>query len=429
MNRTARYVVLPLLGVLLFISRPGLAETDAREIYRQNEARVIVLRTHFNDRPLGNGSAFVAEYQSHKYLITNYHVISHAQIYVETAGSRIDDLSVLHVSEQRDIAILTFPGIERLGAVPLSTYEPEQGERVFAMGFPFVPGTQDVSLTITDGLVSNRSLVVNRFGEDTRYIQISAALNGGNSGGPVFGQEGRFIGMATGVFRDMQATNVAVPAAQIIEEIGRIQERPVSKEEATLRLRSRFDFISSVVRAGEIFRFGSFYSPNYKLHLYPEVLEHASRVYKAHQMAASRGYGSFDQVLAAVDPILTDDELMYYLMIVDYYRIVRPQQDLAEVIFRTSMLPSTASEFYLSGRFYYLMHQQAHPPEGQQLRYQSYTLDRIEYDTDLLNARANITVHMEHGSFPIELRFRYEWGNWFLMPSYDYPAGPESGNN
>ncbi|MCB1317108.1 MAG: trypsin-like peptidase domain-containing protein, partial [Leptospiraceae bacterium] len=231
--------VLAALGpvIALFSAGVGLsAQTDARKIFQDNRDNVMILYVRNHGTPTAHGSAFIAEYNNKKYLITNYHVISVAPMYLDPVqgeeGDEIENLSVVRVNEINDIAILTFPGIEERKGIRLESHGASEGETVFALGYPAVPDSRDLKLTITDGLVSNSELVVESYGNETEYIQISTALNSGNSGGPILGAEGKLVGMATASYRFMQSTNLAVPANAIIEEIKNIDDYPRNESQA-----------------------------------------------------------------------------------------------------------------------------------------------------------------------------------------------------
>ncbi len=409
----------PALFIFVFTA-PLSAESEGRRIFTTNEARVLVLRTHFEQETTGNGSAFIVSYKDRNFLITNYHVISAGHIFLEIEGEKVANLQVLRVNDTGDIAILTFPKIDDHQAVPLQAYEPLRGEKVYALGFPGVPGNKDVSLTITDGLVSNNNLVIPEEGpQRRRFIQVSAALNPGNSGGPIFSGEGRLIGMATGGIMNRQSMNLAIPTEDIMREIDLIDRRPERKD-AEQELRARFDLISESVKAKDFLRFGYYYSPEYKLKLFDDVRRINERVYSAYRLTASRGPQSPEQAMAVTQQYLEPDEFMYYLMLMHYYQ-GHPSDNFGDVIFEVSLNPFLASQLYLSGRFLYLMHHLA-DLDDRKFEYRGHTIEKITFDESYKNADVEITVNLEHKSFPAKLKFVREWGNWFLVPAYDYQA-------
>ena len=126
-------------------------------------------------------------------LITNRHVIADAgEIFVVLHDTTRLKASVIATAEQSDIALLKV-NVGR--AVPTVTFGDSDGMRpgdpVFVIGNPFGLGS-----TVTAGIVSalDRNVVESESGS---FFQIDAALNPGNSGGPVFNKAGTVIGVST----------------------------------------------------------------------------------------------------------------------------------------------------------------------------------------------------------------------------------------
>jgi serine protease Do len=126
-------------------------------------------------------------------LITNRHVIADAgEIFVNLHDTTRLKASVIATAAQSDIALLKV-NVGR--AVPTVTFGDSDGMRpgdpVFVIGNPFGLGS-----TVTSGIVSalDRNVVESESGS---FFQIDAALNPGNSGGPVFNKAGNVIGVST----------------------------------------------------------------------------------------------------------------------------------------------------------------------------------------------------------------------------------------
>ncbi len=126
-------------------------------------------------------------------LITNRHVIADAgEIFVILHDTTRLKASVIATAAQSDIALLKV-NVGR--AVPTVTFGDSDGMRpgdpVFVIGNPFGLGS-----TVTSGIVSalDRNVVESESGS---FFQIDAALNPGNSGGPVFNKAGNVIGVST----------------------------------------------------------------------------------------------------------------------------------------------------------------------------------------------------------------------------------------
>jgi S1-C subfamily serine protease len=130
------------------------------------------------------------------YILTNYHVIEDADsIIVQLSDETIYGATVINADELLDIAIIkidsnrdNFP-VATLGTSSSITI----GEGVIAMGFPLgLPG----QATSTYGIVS---AIRTLWGYN--WIQIDAALNHGNSGGPLFNLKGEVIGINSAIIR------------------------------------------------------------------------------------------------------------------------------------------------------------------------------------------------------------------------------------
>lgn len=410
---------------LIAISTSKLAaQSEGRQIFTRNEKTVLILRTHFNEQNTGRGSAFIVTYKNQKFLITNYYGISSGHFFLEVGKKKIHQLKVLRVNDTGGIAILTFPTIDSYAAVPLEAYEPLRGEKVYAMGFPGVPGSTDVSLTITDGLVSNDRVVLPQEGPAARrFIQVSAALGVGNRGGPIFGEEGRLIGMATSGVMNRSSMNLVIPAEDIMREIDQIDAKTgTDRKQAEVAVRQRIDLIANAVREKRVLQYGYFYSPEYKLNIFNDVRKMNERIHSAHRLMRSRSPASTEDALAIVRKYLEPDEFLYYLILMSYYQN-HPSDDFDEILFEVSVNPFLGSQLYLSGRFMFLIHEissQNRKFTNEKFEFVSHRVDRIEFDEDVRNANVEVTVQAKSYSFPVKLKFTREWGNWFLVPVYNY---------
>ncbi len=144
------------------------------------------------------------------YLITNAHVIDQARswIQVPSLGKRILDVSVVGVSPDRDLALLKVSdeALEviknELGGVSYlklgDSDNIRRSDDVLALGYPL--GQQ--SIKSTSGVVSGR---------EQGLIQTSAALNPGNSGGPLVNTAGEVIGINTMIAAEAQNVGYAIP--------------------------------------------------------------------------------------------------------------------------------------------------------------------------------------------------------------------------
>ena len=138
-------------------------------------------------------------------LITNYHVIKDAtQIKVVNYQNRTYDvMEILAYDEAYDIAVLTIDAVTE----HLVPYKENitVGENVYALGSP-----RGLTGSLSSGIVSSASRVL----DNVDYVQVTAPISGGNSGGPLLNEYGEVIGINTFILLDSQNINFAVNVYQ-----------------------------------------------------------------------------------------------------------------------------------------------------------------------------------------------------------------------
>lgn len=194
-----------------------------QEIYAKNIPSVVSISCA-GSRSTASGTGVVLSPDG--YLVTNYHVISGAkEITVLLTDDRtftaqsvgydaVSDLAVLHIDAQ-DLTAARFGNSDSLRV----------GDTVVAIGDPL---GVEFRGTYTNGIVSaiNRDVEVN--GRTMTLIQTNAALNSGNSGGPLINCYGQVIGINTikiGAFTDtagVEGLGFAIPSTQVKEIVDQI---------------------------------------------------------------------------------------------------------------------------------------------------------------------------------------------------------------
>ncbi|WKA29124.1 S1C family serine protease [Bradyrhizobium roseum] len=135
------------------------------------------------------GTGFVVSTNGH--LVTNAHVVQGCvgDIQGNPTGEAPAKLRLVSSDETNDLALLqatgTFKDIAKIRDKPI-----QSGDSVVAIGFPF-HGLLTSDFTVTTGIVSSLSGLLN----DTRFLQISAAVQPGNSGGPLLASNGDVVGV------------------------------------------------------------------------------------------------------------------------------------------------------------------------------------------------------------------------------------------
>ncbi len=161
--------------------------------------RMVQYDFFFNAVPVeGAGSGFVIDTAGH--ILTNYHVVEGAQTIEVTLGDQSRyKAKYIGADTRNDIALIQIsPGSRKLTPLPLGdSRNLLVGQRVLAIGNPF--GFQS---TLTTGVVSSLGRTVQT--SDTTYIdeaiQTDAAINRGNSGGPLLNSHGEVIGINSAIY-------------------------------------------------------------------------------------------------------------------------------------------------------------------------------------------------------------------------------------
>jgi putative serine protease PepD len=192
----------------------------------------------FNPVPVeGAGSGFVIDTDGH--ILTNYHVIQGAQTIEVTLGDRSRyKAKLIGVDTRNDLALIKIdPGARKLTTLPLGdSRNLLVGQRVLAIGNPF--GFQS---TLTTGVVSSLGRTV-QTGENTfidEAIQTDAAINRGNSGGPLLNSHGDVIGINSAIYAPTGTTagigfaipvNTARRVAEDLIKTGRVRRATLGVE-------------------------------------------------------------------------------------------------------------------------------------------------------------------------------------------------------
>ena len=161
-----------------------------------------------NEGPSGGiGSGFIAS--SDGIILTNAHVVADAdEVTVKLTDQREFKAKVLGVDEASDVAALK---IDAVGLPAVKIGDPAKvrvGEPVLAIGSPF--GFEN---TVTSGIVSAKARALPD-GTYVPFIQTDAAVNPGNSGGPLFNMNGEVIGINSQIYSGTggyQGLSFAIP--------------------------------------------------------------------------------------------------------------------------------------------------------------------------------------------------------------------------
>ena len=171
---------------------------------------------------LGNASGFVS-FDEHLF-VTNQHVIDGAsflKVWDEDENMYVLD-QVVTSDETLDIALLQFPDGVKYDSLKMSTDELKRGQPVVAIGSP--KGLQG---TVSDGIISGFQKIPDY--EDLRLIQINAAISPGSSGGALFDDNGKVIGITSSGLEEGQNLNFAVPI-QAVQDLYALWDKSTTEK-------------------------------------------------------------------------------------------------------------------------------------------------------------------------------------------------------
>ena len=225
-------------GVMLPIVREHGEKLTAQEIYQRVNPAVVIVMVQREDK-MGVGTGVI--FREDGYVITNQHVLAGASDCMVTtadgytypadyvASDVNNDLAVLKINLAQYPEGVVFPSAEFGDSDLLSV-----GDKVYAIGNPL---GIELRGTLTDGIVSaiNRDVWVDN--RTMTLIQTNAALNSGNSGGPLINEYGQVVGInvikMTSKYNNVEGLGFAIPSTymeRIINDLlayGELQPEPL----------------------------------------------------------------------------------------------------------------------------------------------------------------------------------------------------------
>lgn len=158
----------------------------------------------FSGSSLGSGFAI-----GNDCIITNAHVIEDTNdVTIKTYSGEQHIAYVIGIDDRLDIAVLSIKGGDFPYLPVGNTDEIKDGDDVYAIGAP-----KSMSYTLTKGIISAKERMIDGYS----YIQIDAAINEGNSGGPLLNDMGELIGMNTMKISNSEGISLSIPAYRICE--------------------------------------------------------------------------------------------------------------------------------------------------------------------------------------------------------------------
>ena len=167
----------------------------------------------------GQGSGFIIDKQGH--IVTNFHVIDGAEeIEIQLSDGRRVLARLVGQDRETDLALLK---VDAEGLIPVEWGESDQadvGSFVWAVGSPF-----GLQRSVTSGIISGKHRTGMSRSPYQDFLQTDAAVNPGNSGGPLVDTQGRVIGVNTAIVGDSyQGICFAIPSSIAHKIVDRLKD-------------------------------------------------------------------------------------------------------------------------------------------------------------------------------------------------------------
>lgn len=152
------------------------------------------------------------------YIATNYHVVENAK-YIFVQGIKGDFITkysatVIATDKYNDVALLHISdkNFNGFGKIPyqVKTSTSDVGEDIFVLGYPMT-STMGDEIKLTTGVISSKT----GYQGDVSLYQISAPVQPGNSGGPLFDKQGNLIGIVSAKHKDAENVGYAIKASYL----------------------------------------------------------------------------------------------------------------------------------------------------------------------------------------------------------------------
>ncbi len=156
--------------------------------------------------PYNTGTGFYVK--SYDVIVTNEHVIrDNREVVIKGKSFEKQIAQVVFIDERADIALVRPPDVHNMPEIVLRTENAAvQGETIFALGHPY-----GLKLATTHGVISS----IEQKERGITLIQHDAALNPGNSGGPLVDRDGHVIGLNSFVLVKGENMGFALPIAEV----------------------------------------------------------------------------------------------------------------------------------------------------------------------------------------------------------------------
>lgn len=213
---TQRYTITFETGLMKLLT----TSLAGNEIYLKTYPTKQDISKSTNENRLVSGTGFAIS--STGIIVTNYHVIDGAKS-IKVRGVNSDfttplNAKILVSDKNNDLALIQIDdtNFSSIGKIPytIKTTLSGVGENIFVLGYP-LRATMGDEIKLTNGIVSSKT----GFQGDITSYQISAPIQPGNSGGPLFDSQGNLIGIINAKHRGAENASYAIKSSYLINLI------------------------------------------------------------------------------------------------------------------------------------------------------------------------------------------------------------------
>lgn len=257
-----------LVFAIILFNIPFAEAKDAVDIAASIEKSTVIIYGEFiekdalkNDHEKWIGTGIIIKKKNDKYTIaTNAHVAGFWGMYEADLFSPGDSILKYNLSvrfyddkenyydvtsvkinkKHKDIALIELKCEKNYPVMELKKENCKVGETVYSMGHP-----KGLEFTFTKGIVSSKRKIKAKASEEYEYIQTQAAINSGNSGGPLVNDDGELIGINTMKIsqKGVEGLNFAISVNELIDTIQNKEyiEMPINHRKIAAWLRKEFN--------------------------------------------------------------------------------------------------------------------------------------------------------------------------------------------
>lgn len=161
----------------------------------------------------GHGSGLIVGRQG--FVLTNAHVVGDAKVVqvITSLGLEVQG-EVVSVNKSRDVALIKTP-LKIRNAIALNTELPAIGSEIYAVGSPL---KEELAMTVTKGITS---ALRTDPASNLNFIQGDVAISPGNSGGPLFNNQGEVIGLSVAGYKGdgFNGLNLFIPLGDALKQL------------------------------------------------------------------------------------------------------------------------------------------------------------------------------------------------------------------